>query len=698
MSVLVAASDPPREPHPLWEHWESAITGSGAERELGSRLLSIGCQGFFEHQRLAFDRILTDGSVFLTAGTSSGKTLAVALPLLERLAERQIRRACFVYPTRALLEGQRAEVGELAELRGLTTGVAMGGRSVAGLLDAMASRVIFATPDEIYWYFARTAKHAGALAWALTQVDDFVFDEIHAYRSYTLNNLVWFLRRLQALNPSARFHFLSATTSPELFHGLQQFGNYGQPLQGSSFSGPVTVDFAVWGPVTWRQRDLVLEHLSAGDGDHTVAIFNSARFVHRFSLRYRTGEGDHIHLADTGRRLFRYTGYMDRRARDGVISEFQRDAGVLLTTSAAEVGVDLDCDRLLMEEFGAESTIQRFGRAGRGGQPAEVTIIAQPGLEDRVREHLTSSEPSREQFVAALKQALGGYEHLARTSHFAAYTQYVVNLGLGSTGRTLNDALFTEDERARFESWAADGTLIRYGLRSVMPQVKLANGARADPFYILQLAPASSLVPAEDARFDIAVATRTYDSLVWEPFAFDVLVDSVRTFPRGQFIDTDRGRLVACQEPAPGSLSGLWPRGTSRVFPRPEGPILKLGAVRVGLCFGDVVLRRTRLGDSVAGDPSLVIPGWYYLLLCSEDSRQLGILLSRLVYPNDDQEQEPPGGGAQPSLRHLSFNRGARADLIVARASESPHYAFVLETAYGACYEIWQELCDQSSH
>src|SRR5207249_2069197 len=132
-----------------------------------------------EHQRQAFDRILDGKSVFLTAGTSSGKTFAAALPLLEQLAGRQRRRVCFVYPTRALLEGQRIEIGQLAALRNLTCGVAMGGKTVSGLLDAMAARVVLATPDELYWYFAKTVKHAGALAWSLTQVDDFVLDEIH---------------------------------------------------------------------------------------------------------------------------------------------------------------------------------------------------------------------------------------------------------------------------------------------------------------------------------------------------------------------------------------------------------------------------------------------------------------------------------------------------------------------------------------
>ncbi len=144
MAIVVKASQPQRSAHRLWDSWANALTHRRGEQATVEKLSRIGQTSFFEHQRLAFDRILAGESVFLTAGTSSGKTLAVALPLLEQLATRQIRRVCFVYPTRALLEGQRREVGDLAALRELSCGSATGGMRVSRLLDAMASRVVFA--------------------------------------------------------------------------------------------------------------------------------------------------------------------------------------------------------------------------------------------------------------------------------------------------------------------------------------------------------------------------------------------------------------------------------------------------------------------------------------------------------------------------------------------------------------------------
>jgi len=660
----------------------------------------MGSAGFFEHQRLAFDRILAGKSILLTAGTSSGKTYAAALPLLQRLATGATRRACFVYPTRALLEGQRIDVGQLAALRDLTVGVATGGKHVSHLLDAMASRVVFATPDELYWYFAKTVKHAGALAWSLTQIDDYVFDEIHVFRHYALDNLVWFLKRLQALNPRARFHFLSATTAPELATRLAAFGDYSEPIRGESYTGPIDVTFTTWHPLTWRHRQSVLDYLMAENNRHTVAIFNSARFVHRFSLAYsELRDGSH-YLRGSNVRCFRYTGYMEKSARDLVIADFQGSGGVLLTTSAAEVGVDFDCDRELLEEFGPESTVQRFGRAGRGGRPAQVTIAAKEGLETQIRNRLRADEVSRDEFVSALSEVLGGYQDSIKTSQFAAYTHYCVNLRLGSTGQTLNEALFSPGERDQFRSWQAGANPVRYGLRSVLPQTRLANGVSADPFYILQLAPGGSLRTPDDSRFIIVDVDRSYDSLVWQPFAFGVSVDEAATFARSKLVDTAYGLAALCEKPTPDQLHALSPIGASRFIRRPEGPIARIDGVRLALCFGDIVLQRTSLaGGVVSGDPVLAIPDWYYLLLASGDSVALGRLVWRLLDadPEDgsaDAGQSPVSGEGFPS----PLNRGALADLVPVPATSDPQYMFVLETAYGACYEVWRELSEQSNH
>src|SRR5450759_2745413 len=62
----------------------------------------------YEHQADAFCQVLNDGEVALVAGTAAGKTYAAALPLLHKLfVSRRIRKALFLYPTRALLEDQR---------------------------------------------------------------------------------------------------------------------------------------------------------------------------------------------------------------------------------------------------------------------------------------------------------------------------------------------------------------------------------------------------------------------------------------------------------------------------------------------------------------------------------------------------------------------------------------------------------------
>src|SRR5688572_27531568 len=59
------------------------------------------------HQAEAFSKVLGGEAVRLVAGTASGKTLSVALPLFEKLERGEVRKLIFLYPTLALMEDQR---------------------------------------------------------------------------------------------------------------------------------------------------------------------------------------------------------------------------------------------------------------------------------------------------------------------------------------------------------------------------------------------------------------------------------------------------------------------------------------------------------------------------------------------------------------------------------------------------------------
>src|SRR5438552_506208 len=60
-----------------------------------------GIDGLWSHQAAAWDAV-ADGSVVVTTGTASGKSLAFNLPVLDVLHRDGLARALYLYPAKAL--------------------------------------------------------------------------------------------------------------------------------------------------------------------------------------------------------------------------------------------------------------------------------------------------------------------------------------------------------------------------------------------------------------------------------------------------------------------------------------------------------------------------------------------------------------------------------------------------------------------
>jgi len=122
----------------------------------------------FKHQAEAFKIVGQEQrEVFLVAGTASGKTLAIAIPLFWKLKQGLIERVLIMYPTVALLEDQRTVMDTLSEITGLEVGQLHGGMSRSKLMQALNKPVILATPDEVYWFFRKNVKYNSLLIYGL---------------------------------------------------------------------------------------------------------------------------------------------------------------------------------------------------------------------------------------------------------------------------------------------------------------------------------------------------------------------------------------------------------------------------------------------------------------------------------------------------------------------------------------------------
>jgi len=237
----------------------------------------------FQHQAEAFRLVANDQEVFLVAGTAAGKTLAVAVPLFDKLMRKRVRRVLLMYPTIALMEDQRRVMDALARITGLEIGQLQGGMSRTELMAALNKPVILATPDEVYWFFRKNVKYSGLLIYGLALVDEFVLDEAHLFNGLMLRNLAHLKQRVrllaEKLGKRPRWHVLTATPTSKLRNLTA-----GIEVRGRSKCGNVEVIFLKPAKeYDKRQSKLVSAGESAlADGAQKVlVVFNSADLAHR---------------------------------------------------------------------------------------------------------------------------------------------------------------------------------------------------------------------------------------------------------------------------------------------------------------------------------------------------------------------------------------------------------------------------------
>lgn len=243
----------------------------------------------YSHQAAVWRQVTADQNTLIVAGTASGKTLAVAVPLFYKLFRAQesqrIRRALWMYPTIALLEDQSRVLTDLGKAMGLDpeaiVGELYGGMPRSRLISALNKPIILATPDEIYWFFRKNVKYNSLLIYGLALVDEFVLDEAHLFNGLMLRNFEHLWRRIKTLagylDKTPRLHVLTATPT----EGLQRL-NSAQPITGKSKCFDVSVEMRTSGRFDRAQQfiNAVGEALEAGHRK-ILLVCNSARMAHQ---------------------------------------------------------------------------------------------------------------------------------------------------------------------------------------------------------------------------------------------------------------------------------------------------------------------------------------------------------------------------------------------------------------------------------
>jgi DEAD/DEAH box helicase domain-containing protein len=358
---------------------------------LARALIAQGIAQLYAHQVATVEALRDGQNVVLASPTASGKSLAFALPTLERILTQPGTRALYLYPTKALIGDQ------LRALQVLVGGLPARDRPRVAVLTGDTPRderaeladdppaILLANPDILHYSLLPDHRRWRRLLASLGVV---VVDELHSYRGVFGAHVALVMRRLRRLaaayGATPVFVGASATIANPVELAEHVVGLPFIEVHGDSAgSGPRR--FLFWRPpllgdASANEHESVFAEASAVFAEalragYSGILFGRARVsVERMLLDVRRLVGPD--LAD---RVSAYkSGYrVDERSHieAGLRSGHLRG---VVSTNALELGIDvgaLDIAVLAGYPGSNMSFWQQAGRVGRRADREAVVVL-----------------------------------------------------------------------------------------------------------------------------------------------------------------------------------------------------------------------------------------------------------------------------------------------------------------------------------
>lgn len=305
------------------------------------------------------------------AQTGTGKTLAFAIPVIQRLAQQK-GRCLVLVPTRELALQVNEAFQTIAPLFGIKTIVIIGGVPINKQIKRLKvkPRVLVATPG-------RLVDHISRRTVSLENVNILIIDEVD--RMLDMGFLPDIRRILKHIPRNRQTMLFSATIPPEVI-----------AIASSHMKLPVHIEIAPSGTTAER----IVQELFIVKKDAKKQLL--AKILNRYRgsvlLFSRTRRG-----AATLNRLLRNKGYSTaeihsdrslgqrRQALEGFKAGRHR---ILVATDVAARGIDVTGIELVINydlPENAENYVHRIGRTGRAGHEGRAITFAMPDQGKDVR-------------------------------------------------------------------------------------------------------------------------------------------------------------------------------------------------------------------------------------------------------------------------------------------------------------------------
>ncbi|MBH5318175.1 DEAD/DEAH box helicase [Paenibacillus sp. GSMTC-2017] len=337
----------------------------GVSEKLNDLLKHAGITEPTPVQRQAIPLLLNGQDVIAQAQTGTGKTLAFALPILEKInVEKAQVQALILTPTRELAIQITAELKKLAPAFKANVLAAYGGQDVDAQIRKLksAQHIVVATPGRLIDHMNRQTINLGKLSMLVLDEAD---QMLH----------MGFLSEVEGIisqTPRARQTMLFSATMPDAIRRLAaQYMN--APADIQIRSNNVTLDSIKQLVVntTDRGKQQAMIHLLEKHQPYLAVVFCRTKVRAK-----KLNEA----LQDLGYASDELHGDLTQAKREQVMKRF-RDARlqILVATDVAARGLDVEGVTHVYNfdvPMDGESYIHRIGRTGRAGHEGMAVTLA----------------------------------------------------------------------------------------------------------------------------------------------------------------------------------------------------------------------------------------------------------------------------------------------------------------------------------
>lgn len=339
-------------------------------QELLTNLSSRGFEAPTEIQDQAIPRILAGRDVIGIANTGTGKTLAFALPIADKIlsegrdSKGERLRALIMCPTRELAQQVEAEIAKLTNESKIYSLVCVGGMPIGRQIRKLSQRpeFVIGTPGRLKDLLDRGVLDLSKFSFAVLDEADQMLD------MGFINDMRYILDHFKDQHQTLLF---SATMSDEIKRLVSDFTNNAELISVKKREAAITVDQTVRKVSSSESKVTVLAELLGQDATGKTIVFCKTK---------RGSEKLAKELQSAGINAAAIHGDKPQRTRTKILNRFRAHSiTVLVATDVASRGLDID-DITHVINYDLPQTqedyIHRIGRTGRIGKlGTAVTFI-----------------------------------------------------------------------------------------------------------------------------------------------------------------------------------------------------------------------------------------------------------------------------------------------------------------------------------